>query len=566
MADLKHSLISPDENFVVIQDPASSEGTKALTDEDRREITRQTSSSLYGNDTFESAYAGYNQQRQYGSYDEPQQYGQGYGEQYQNNGYDAPYYNEQGYQGGYNEGMYSQPYDGGYGQGYSNMPEEDLEDPYYVMDPRNKGSRKQQERQPADQAEGLRAKQAKNAGASGNQSKMSGSGKQPSQGKKNKQGGSGNNQKRPPKGKDGYYDKKNPESDVDPRMEKVLTVLMIIAAIILGIVAIFVVSKVIGIGTGEEDTKVIEEGMTEVPDVVGKTIEEASALLKNAGLTAKASYAESMLYDKDYIDSQDPAAGSIVEENTVLTLVVSSGKAEGAASADAEAEAPVGGAAVPDVVGKSEAEARVAIENGGFVFAMAEQPSETVEKGKVISQSPLGAEIAALGSSIQVYISSGGGDEEDEKKDEVQVPSVTGKDEATARALIIEAGLSCGNAKEEASDTVPKGNVISQSVAAGTSVEKGSNVGITISTGPSGYTCNATIQTPEGYLEGSEAIIVLLDANGAEVQRFSTTSFPYTAVKTGITTAPAGVITVTYQTIDGQWQTSAPTAVAFTKE
>ena len=71
---------------------------------------------------------------------------------------------------------------------------------------------------------------------------------------------------------------------------------------------------------------------------------------------------------------------------------------------------------------------------------------------------------------------------------------------------------------------------------------------------------------PEGYLEGSEAIIVLLDASGAELQRFSTTSFPYTAVKTGITNSPAGVITVTYQTVDGQWQTSAPSAVTFTKE
>ena len=44
------------------------------------------------------------------------------------------------------------------------------------------------------------------------------------------------------------------------------------------------------------------EGMTEVPDVVGMTIDEASDALKKAGLTAKASYAESMLYDKDIIE------------------------------------------------------------------------------------------------------------------------------------------------------------------------------------------------------------------------------------------------------------------------
>ena len=578
MADLKHSLMSPDENFVVIQDPASSEGTKALTDEDRREITRQTSSSMYGNDTFETAYAGYNQQRQYGSYDdEPKQYGQGYQDQYQGNGYGSQGYNDQGYQGGYNEGMYSQPYDNGYGnngyQGYSNMPEEELDDPYYVMDPRNRGSRKQDGRQPVDQAEGLRAKQSRNSGSRENQGKPSGNGKQASQGKKSKKNQTGNHAvnntaKRPPAAKETDYGNNNRDSDVDPRIEKILTVLMIIAAIALGIAAIWIVGKVIGkgIGDGGED-KVIEEGMTEVPNVVGMSIEEASEVLKKAGLTAKASYAESMNYDKDFIDSQDPAEGTIVEEGSQLTLVVSSGKAAGAQTAS-DTEAPVGGAAVPDVVGKSEAEARVAIENEGFVFASAEQPSDAVAKGMVISQNPLGATTAPLGSSIQVYISSGGGEnsEEEEKKDEVQVPNVTGKDEATARALIIEAGLTCGTATEEVSDTVPKGNVISQTVAGGTSVKKGSNVDIKISKGPAGYTCNCTIQQPEGFLVGSEAIIVLIDANGAELQRFTTTTFPYTAVKTGITTAPAGVITVTYQTADGQWQTSAPTAVAFTKE
>ncbi len=547
MQDLKHSLRSPDENFVVIQDPASDIGTKAITDEDRKEIRQQTASSMYGSETFESAYAGYNKAGQYGSYDEPGAYGQGYPGQY-GGGYNDQYYGNQGYQGGYADPAYGPQYGAPYGQPrYDNMPEEGMEDPYYVMDPRAARNRKQS-RPAAEEQPESRPRQRNNP-----QPKQQRYRDQEKKGKKAPA-------KADKRGRAAYEPIPDNDSDVDPRMEKVMTVLMIVAAVILGLFAVFIVFKVFNpMGDGEADTA-IEEGMTEVPDVVGMSLEEASAALKKANLTAKASYAESTMYEKDHIDSQDPAPGSIVEENSVLTLVVSSGKIPGADTSEDQGEAAVGGAAVPDVVGKTEAEARVAIEAEGFVFASAEQDSETVERGKVISQSPLGATNAPLGSSIQVYISTGSSVEQ------VQVPELTGKDEATARALLVEAGLTC-DAIEENSDTVAKGTVISQSVAAGTTVEANSTVTIRVSKGGTGYTCNATIQAPDGYLTGSEAIIVLLDATGtAEIQRFSTAAFPYTAVKTGITNSATGFITVTYQTVDGQWQTSPPTAVTFNKE
>ena len=557
--DLKHSLMSPDENFVVINDPASSEGTKAITEEDRKEIRQQTSSSMYGGESFESAYNSYNNAQQYGSYDEPQQYGQEYGGQYGNPGYNDPYYGEQGYQGeGYNNQMYPPQYNNQYG-GYDNMQDEGMEDPYYVMDPRASKGRKQRQIPPDDQDENLRVKQRNGQKKGKGQPR----GQNPGGAMQYREYEPQHNKperKKPSRPKQEYA--REPDSDVDPKMEKVMTIILIAAAIILGFVAIYVVYNVATnkwFGSGDTKTQ-LEEGMTEVPDVVGMTIDEASAALKAANLTAKAKYAESTLYEKDRIDSQEPAAGSIIEENSVLTLVVSSGKVPGAENDTiASEDAPVGGAAVPDVVGKSEAEARVAIETEGFVFAMAEQPSDSVEKGKVISQTPLGATNAPLGSSVQVYISAG------KNVEEVQVPDVTGKDEATARALLVEAGLTC-NGVEENNDTVPKGNIISQSVAAGTTVEKGSSVSVKISKGPNGYTANCTVQKPDGYLEGSDAMIMLLDASGVELAKFTTNTFPYTAVKNGITSSSTGSVTVTYLTPDGQWQTSAPVPVTFNKE
>ena len=65
---------------------------------------------------------------------------------------------------------------------------------------------------------------------------------------------------------------------------------------------------------------------TIVPNLVGKTVLEASDLLVKAGMTAKASYVSSSEYEKDIVISQDIAPGTEVENGTVITLQVSSGQ------------------------------------------------------------------------------------------------------------------------------------------------------------------------------------------------------------------------------------------------
>ena len=64
------------------------------------------------------------------------------------------------------------------------------------------------------------------------------------------------------------------------------------------------------------------------------------------------------------------------------------------------------------------------------------------------------------------------------------VPDVVGMSEAEATSAITSAGLAVGTVDYEHSDTVPEGYVIGQSPPAGTSVDEGSNVDLTISLGP----------------------------------------------------------------------------------
>lgn len=65
----------------------------------------------------------------------------------------------------------------------------------------------------------------------------------------------------------------------------------------------------------------------------------------------------------------------------------------------------------------------------------------------------------------------------------VNVPDVTGQTETLARASLQSSGLKVGSLKYEVSDTVEKGNVISQDPKAGASVQSGTAINLVISTG-----------------------------------------------------------------------------------
>lgn len=81
------------------------------------------------------------------------------------------------------------------------------------------------------------------------------------------------------------------------------------------------------------------------------------------------------------------------------------------------------------------------------------------------------------GSTVKIIISNG------KEVEEVEVPNLLGKSESKAANLLENAGLS-GKVSHANSDEVKKGQVISQDVSAGSSVEKGSTVGYVISDGP----------------------------------------------------------------------------------
>lgn len=495
IADLKRSLMNPNEDFVVLNNPASSEGTKTVTDKEISEIRNYStvvSGPTYGNII-----------PTYGDEDDVRVA----------NG-------QRGYQ-------------------YIEEPIDD-DDDFDVFD-----SRRNQ------RAPGSRVREIDDDYEPSRSDRRSSSSK--SKGDKTGKTNNGRNndsKSRDKRGYDDYY-QDDLEDDVDPRMEKTVTILMVVAAIVITIAAVIVIGKVFGAFDAQKDDISITTSAdtVKVPNVVGKTVDEASAILTEAGLTAKATKEKSTEYDANYIISQDIEPGQSVAQGTVLNLVVSEGK--------------VVGVTVPDVVGKSEAEAKVALEAEGFVIQKQPQESATVEKGNVISQNPLGATTAAKGSTVTVVVSSGA-----TAAETVEVPDLVGKDEATAKSLLEAAGLAWSSVSEEHNDAVAEGLVLSQTYAAGEQAEKGTTVNFTVSLGPENatYKCSAVVTAPATYYAGSEAIIILMSNAGAEITRYSVTSFPYTVEQTGIQNSDSGYLTVTYLDTAGAWQTTSPAQVTFTKE
>lgn len=327
-----------------------------------------------------------------------------------------------------------------------------------------------------------------------------------------------------------YDEEEDDEDDMDPKMEKLMMVLGVVAAVIIGLIALFLVGRVFGLfkatPSGISENSISSE-MVEMIDVRGMTFDEAKQKIQNMDLKVQATYEPSSTILKDYVISQNVEPGSRVAKGGVVELTVSSGK---------------DGIAVPSVIGKSEAEAKVALETEGFVMQKQTSASDSVAKGNVISQTPSEGESAAKGSTVTVVISTG------KSTNSVTVPDIRLHTEADAKALLTAAGLTWSTIDEDYSDTVPVGCVISQSYSPNLTVDEGTSVNFTLSLGPKTvvYKCNFSVNAPPTYQGGPATVTLTQDGTNTVLFSTTTTTFPVGINLSNITGGGTGVITIHY--------------------
>lgn len=138
-------------------------------------------------------------------------------------------------------------------------------------------------------------------------------------------------------------------------------------------------------------------------------------------------------------------------------------------------------AAVPNLVGLSQAQAEQAITAAGFKLGSISttQTISASDVGKVVTQKPAPNTQLKLIDQVNITVSGG--------QKLFAVPDVTSKPTTEAESILASAGL-VASTSQAYSSTVPKDSVISQSPGAGEKVPSGTTIGLTVSLGQQNVT------------------------------------------------------------------------------
>ncbi len=395
-----------------------------------------------------------------------------------------------------------------------------------------------------------------------------------------------------------YYDSVEDEPDEDyeeedeevtggglnRRLEKAMTIGgFIIGALIIGVLIVLIgnAAGLFSFGPGGDksddktakETQAPESDMVEVPDLVGKTEEEATGIVKELYLGLQYTEEEtSDTYAKGLISFQEIEPGTKVQKYTTIKYKLSSGSAA---------------LPLPDVVGQQQETAERTLKDMGFTVSTTKSYSYEHELGVVMSMTPAAGTQSAAGEMVTLEVSMGS-----EYEDSV-IPGVIGMDETAAKAAMAAFNVIVEYAP---SDTVPQGQVMAQNVAEGISAEKGSNVTITVSSGPEStatpspeagesqepdetqgaqegdasgaWKCTQTLDTPATYTGGMVKMELVQDVNNSPVvdtiMEGKTIDFPYQLDITGQPGVSEGTLYL-YELIDTDYVELGHYPISFQK-
>jgi serine/threonine-protein kinase len=224
-----------------------------------------------------------------------------------------------------------------------------------------------------------------------------------------------------------------------------------------------------------------------VNNYVNETQKNAEQQIRAAGLQPAVNKGPNDKVPQGKVFKQDPSAGSKLEKDGTVTIWVSTGPPK---------------VTVPTVKGQKWPDAQQALVNAGLKPVEYIVPGEP--KDQVAATDPGGGERVPKGSKVRVNVYSGPAT--------AAVPSVVGLSVDQAQAKLHAAGFN-GNPTFVNNSTAPKGQVISQNPAPGTTATKGTTVNFNVSNGPP----EVTVPDVVGYT--SQQAVSTLEAAGFQVQQ-----------------------------------------------
>ena len=337
---------------------------------------------------------------------------------------------------------------------------------------------------------------------------------------------------------------------LNPKMDKAITIMGIVTAVIIVIVIIYLALSVAGVfkfggkknsesqqtesqtqteSESESETQTETEG--QMIDIRGMSVEDAQKAVDRLKLDLTVFAFETKQSDgKDgTILEQDVKAGDTVKRGSQINVVI-------AGKGDSTSEM----VKVPSVIGKTKSSAKSTLESAGFsvTFEYGDY-NDSVAADVVTAQSPSAKNKAAKGSTVTVTLSPG--------QKPITVPNVVGASQSHAESALAGAGLKYTYADSQYSDTVPAGSVISQTKS-GETVAAGTTITLTLSKGKQEISTNVSktvkLDIGEVNITGGSYSLVGSDgktyASGSDVTSASVTV-------SGTMNCKTGTVTVTWK-------------------
>lgn len=211
----------------------------------------------------------------------------------------------------------------------------------------------------------------------------------------------------------------------------------------------------------------LRDNTVQVPNIVGLTQDRAINTLSSSGFQVDTVKRIKSQAPPNQVVSQDPR-GESSRDCAIFGYFCSNPEI------DIEVSGGPGQVEIPDVAGLPRSEAQDRLEAEGLEVDVTQGPSSDYPKGQATGTDPPAGERVRLGSRVTLTVSSG--------PSQVVVPPVVGLTSEAARQQLSALGLEI-SVTEEASDR-PTGEVTAQSPDAGTEVDPGSTVEVTVSSGP----------------------------------------------------------------------------------
>lgn len=197
---------------------------------------------------------------------------------------------------------------------------------------------------------------------------------------------------------DYYYDDDEEDEEKNVRIQRITTILSVIAAVVVGFVIIIIAGSRMGIfpfGSSSDASATASTQVT-MPDVIGMSEDTARQTLENLGLVTETEYDDSSDESAGTVISASEEEGALLDPGSTVTLTVSGNSSESNM------------VSMPNLYGMTEEEARSALQSAGLEVGTVTSVTNdgTYEAGTVVSQGYQANAYIQRGTSVDFSVAS----------------------------------------------------------------------------------------------------------------------------------------------------------------